>query len=171
MGGFSSTSFSTYVFPSEVIFVFILPSGTTAARCFFKLLTSVSSSALRVCNCSTARSSFSIRSDSEALCILSGWMAANTQASTPIFLFKQYLMIDMIFSHFTAASADDCCFRALGTLKSNDLARLFACCEAAPVFGAKQATKFGNLAQILVLISIFKIGYTKIGTSYASVFG
>src|SRR5438093_1262246 len=67
MGGFSSTTFSTYVFPSEMIFVFILPSGTTADCCFFKVLTSASSCALRFCNASTACSSFCSRSASEGV--------------------------------------------------------------------------------------------------------
>ena len=111
MGSFSSTTFSTYVFPSEMILVFILPSGTTAACCFFKLLTSASSSALRFCNCSTARSSFSSRSDSEALWIVSGWMAASTLASSAIFLVERCFVTNMIISYFTARLADDCWFR------------------------------------------------------------
>src|SRR5437773_9435604 len=52
-----------------MIFVFILPPTSAAdAACFFKPLTSCSSSALRFCSCSTARSSFWSRSDSEGVC-------------------------------------------------------------------------------------------------------
>src|SRR5437762_5996122 len=52
-----------------MIFVFILaPTSAADAVCFFKPLTSCSSSALRFCSCSTARSSFWRRSDSEGVC-------------------------------------------------------------------------------------------------------
>src|SRR6476646_9837640 len=102
-GGFSAggTAFSTYVFPSSVILVLNLLSGT-AAVCCFKLRTSASSSVLRFCNCSTARSSFSSLSDSEALWVVSGWMAASTIASSAIFLVEQCLVTNMILSYFTA---------------------------------------------------------------------
>src|SRR5881394_626402 len=83
-GGFSSstTAFSTYDFPSDMIFVFILaPTSGANAVCFFKLLTSCSSSALRFCSCSTARSSFWRRSDSEAVCAPSRGAASKTIAA------------------------------------------------------------------------------------------
>ena len=60
------TLFSTYDFPSPLSLVvfFSLEAGVEGCCCF-KLLTSFSSSALRFCSNSTARSSFSRRAESD----------------------------------------------------------------------------------------------------------
>jgi hypothetical protein len=68
--------------PSNVTnatFVLVLPSGVSRGAnevCFFKSLTSCSSSVFRFCNCCTARSSFWIRSESDALCAHSDCVAS-----------------------------------------------------------------------------------------------
>src|SRR5207244_11830120 len=91
-------------------------------------------SGLFVCNCSTARSILFSRSDSEALCVVSGWIVASMLASRAILLVEEYFVTNMTLSCFTARLADDCWFRSLGILKSDCVPRLFVCCEATPVF-------------------------------------
>jgi hypothetical protein len=63
-------------------------------------------------------------------------MAATTLASRAMFLFEQYLVINMVLSYFTARLADDCLFGSLATLKTDCVPRLFAYYEVPPFFGA-----------------------------------
>src|SRR5213075_41081 len=117
-----------------MILVFILPSGTTADCPPFKLLTSASSSALRFCNCSTARSSFSSRSNSEAVAAASGPTVASSSKQITETVRDEYLLAGIVSPNSPKDLADCCWFRSLATLKSDCVPQLLACCQAAPVF-------------------------------------